>query len=348
VRASKSSAQVITEKILFGLVLSVCAACGSEPAPWSGFPLFPGLDAAVPADATTQVQPPVQSPVAGEQGVVSLASAAGSGGGASPSVGPTMVITAPAAGSGDATKPAIESVQPMSDAFRITQLYLRDPHMFVGISDVTDKPVLNVSINQILLPDKLTMDGDRDGFLDVSMILLLPRLEAANGGIVVATSGKCATSTPTRCNRDLEAQPEATWPIEVQTNGACLEPIAATTSAYQPAITLPTAPCFVTSVGKDLVFDLGGVALPVIGAKLSATYRAQPSPALVNGLLTGFVTNTAAKNAQLPDAAGAPTAGSSFGDFVKQDDHDQASSPSREDGFWIYLNFVAEPIEYTP
>jgi hypothetical protein len=74
----------------------------------------------------------------------------------------------------------------------------------------------------------------------------------------------------------------------------------------------------------------------------------QPSAALVNGLLEGYVTATAAMRATLPEEAGPLVAGSSLDDYVKQQDHDLSSSPNQEDGFWIYMNFVAERIEYTP
>jgi hypothetical protein len=103
----------------------------------------------------------------------------------------------------------------------------------------------------------------------------------------------------------------------------------------------------VTSTGENLGLNLGGVDVPVVAARVGATYRASPEPALVNGLIAGFVTNTTAMQTRLPDEAGPLAAGSSLSDFVKQQDHDRAASPTDEDGFWIYMNFVAKQIVYT-
>jgi hypothetical protein len=286
------------------------------------------------------------APAAPSGGAVAVAPAAGSGGvatDATPASAAADTSAAAAAGSGDAVSVTAPPAQGVSDAFRITELYLRDPHLFSGISDLTERPVLNVSINQILIPNKLTMDADHDGFLDVSILFLMPPSEAiAAGATLTIVDGACAASLPAQCTHEPASSLRATWQIESRTTGTCLEPSPGTTSAYQPAIAVPSAPCFVTSVGAELVFNLGGVDVPVVGARVSATYRALPEPALVNGLLAGFVTNTAARQARLPDELGA------LSDFVKQQDHDLAASPTGEDGFWIYLNFIAERIVYTP
>jgi hypothetical protein len=255
---------------------------------------------------------------------------------------------AAAAGSGAAVAVQAGPQRPVYDAFRITELELRDPHLFAGISDLTEQPLLNLSINQILIPNKLTMDADHDGFLDVSIIFLMPSDTLAATSMFMAVGGKCALNAPTRCVPDPNSSVRATWQIDMRSTGTCLEPLAGTTSAYRPAITLPSAPCFVSSIGEELVFDLGGVDVPVIGARVSATYRTQPAMALVDGLIAGFVTNAAAMRATLPAEAGPPAAGTSLSSYVKQQDHDLASSPTGEDGFWIYMNFVAERVEYTP
>lgn len=339
--------RVLMRRILFGLAVLSGPACGTEPAPWRGFPLFSAQDASTPS-AQTESQPPVPSVPSG--GAVASPPAAGSSSVATATTPPSAApdpATAAAAGSGDTvTAPPVQRV---SDAFRITELYLRDPHLFVGIRDLTELPVLNVSINQILIPNKLTMDADHDGFLDVSLILLLPPSDAmAAGSTLTIVDGECAASSPTQCRPALDSSLRATRQVESRTTGTCLEPLPGTTSAYQPAITVPTVPCFVTSIGEALVFNLGGVDVSVVGARASATYRAMPEPALVNGLIAGFVTNTAAMQARLPEEAGPAAAGSSVSDYVRQQDHDLASSPTGEDGFWIYMNFVAQRIVYTP
>jgi hypothetical protein len=49
------------------------------------------------------------------------------------------------------------------------------------------------------------------------------------------------------------------------------------------------------------VFNLGGVEVPIIAGQVSASYRPEPAPALVTGLVAGFVTTAAAMRAVLPD-----------------------------------------------
>jgi len=93
--------------------------------------------------------------------------------------------------------------------------------------------------------------------------------------------------------------------------------------------------------------DVGGIKIKVTAARVSATYQASP-PALVKGLLAGFVTRTAAMEATLPSAAGPTVAGDSLSTYIRQRDYDQSASPNGEDGFWMYMNFVAKPIDYEP
>jgi hypothetical protein len=93
--------------------------------------------------------------------------------------------------------------------------------------------------------------------------------------------------------------------------------------------------------------DLGGIKVQVTAARVSATYQGQPA-ALVKGLLAGFVTRAAAMQAILPADAGPMVAGDSLATYIRMRDYDQSSSPNGEDGFWMYLNFVAKPITYAP
>jgi hypothetical protein len=126
-----------------------------------------------------------------------------------------------------------------------------------------------------------------------------------------------------------------------------LEPIAGTTSNYQPGVTVPTGPCFVSTNGNDLTMDLGGIKIKVTAARVGASYQAQPQ-GLVKGLLAGFVTRAAAMEAVLPADAGPMVAGDTLATYIRQRDYDQSASPNGQDGFWMYLNFVAKPTAYTP
>jgi hypothetical protein len=333
------------------------AACGNEAAPWNGFPLFPVVDASVPLGAGTYepvvptiansddaLAPPSLSPRLAQSGSGGVAGSAIVNAGA-----PSMpVITA---GAVAATSTAGSAGPAPVTVFRVTELYLRDPHLFIGVSDITEMPVLGVSINRTLIPNKLTMDADHDGFLDLSMLLQLQPLDPlSTTATLTLTEGHCAAdpSGTKPCAPSTSAPLAAAWPITYSTTGTCLEPIAGSTSSYQPTIAVPQTPCFATSAGHDLVINLGGVAVQVSAARVSASQRLQPAPALVSGLISGFVSSTSAMRAILPADVGAPLAGSALSNYVRQQDYDLATSPTMENGFWLYLNFVAQRVDYAP
>jgi hypothetical protein len=241
---------------------------------------------------------------------------------------------------GGATGPAV--------AFRVTELTLRDPHFFLGTTDITDTPVLGTSVNGSLIPGGLTMDYDGDGFLDVSILLLLQPLDpAASGGHLSMIDGHCKLSDPTQCQSVMNPGLNASFPLDNHAQGSCLEPVAGTTtSSFTPAVSTPAGPCFVTTTPADLTINLGGISIGVTSATVAATYQGTPPNQLVSGLIAGFVTNAKAMQAVLPSYLGPGLAGSPLTDFLRAQDRDMAKSPNGEDGWWLYLNFVAKPVTY--
>jgi len=237
-------------------------------------------------------------------------------------------------------------------AFRITELQLRDPHVFAGTMDLTEEEVLGQSVNRTLIPAKLTKDANGDGSIDVSVVAILdpfdptaapevmPKLTFVNADCPL-NGGASAPCRPSKAGKGLET----TWMLEQRQSGNCLEPMQGTTSNYQPAITVPNGPCFQSTGGNDFMMDLGGIKVQVTAGRVSATYQ---QAGLVRGLLAGFVTRAAAMAATLPSDAGPGVAGDSLSTYIRMRDYDQMSSPNGQDGFWMYLNFVAKPIEYMP
>jgi hypothetical protein len=206
-----------------------------------------------------------------------------------------------------------------------------------------------MSVNRTLIPDQLRMDADKDGFLDASLVLTLTPFDAlamTASAQLSMSSAKCPTMLTAPCAPT--AGLAATWTVENRTTGSCLAPAPMTTSAYTPPVAAPSGPCFVTTHAADMTIDLGGIQIQVTAARVGATYQMQPRPALIQGLIAGFVTNAAAMAAVVPADAGPPVGGSSLSTFVRQRDRDQAASPNMQDGFWMYLNFVAEPVQYEP
>jgi hypothetical protein len=227
-------------------------------------------------------------------------------------------------------------------------MFLRDPHIFFGPVDFTDVPNLGISVNTWLIPSRISMDGDNDGFLDVSVLALL---EPSVAGGPIATlklvDANCTADSNQPCVASTHAGLTASWTVENRMTGKCLEPIPNSTSNAKPPITVPAAPCFLTSTDSNLVVNLGGMTIAFSAARVSATYRGDPPEQLVDGLISGFVTNAAAMRAVLPPDLG-PAAGTPISDYVVKGDHDLMTSPTGEDGFWMYLNFVATPITLAP
>jgi hypothetical protein len=195
----------------------------------------------------------------------------------------------------------------------------------------------------------LGKDADRDGFLDASLVLQLTAGDAlamTPGAQLTMSSANCPASLNGPCKP--EAGLSATWTVEHRASGDCLAPLPMTTSSYQPPVAAPAGPCFVTTTVNDLTMDLGGIKIQVIAARVAAAYQLQPRATLTQGLIAGFVTNAAAMAAIVPSSAGPPVGGSSLSTFVRQRDRDLGASPNMQDGFWLYMNFSAEPALYEP
>lgn len=71
-----------------------------------------------------------------------------------------------------------------STAFRLTDLDLRDPHIFVnflGCRDVTDTQLVGYSFNSDT-QTRIQTDGDSDGFLDLSHLIVFDPLDQSGAG----------------------------------------------------------------------------------------------------------------------------------------------------------------------
>lgn len=230
--------------------------------------------------------------------------------------------------------------------FRIVDLKLRDPSFFLAGIDVTDSPFLGQSVNGSLIPGGLTMDYDKDGFVDTSILI---GLEPWGSGVPADTlrmaDAHCRMNDRTRCQSDPNALLTASWSVEERSDGSCLEPIQDSTSSFEARGVVPNAPCLSTKEGRDVVINLGGIPLPMIAARAAASYEEKSSGRLVNGLLQGFVTVESAEATLLP--AYLPLlGGTAFSSYLSEDERDDSSSPNGQSGWWVYLNFVAEEVVY--
>jgi hypothetical protein len=160
----------------------------------------------------------------------------------------------------------------------------------------------------------------------------------------------CDGSTSVCAPVDPAAGPEFEAMLENQASGTCLSPEPGTTS-YTPLPNSPAAPCF-SSEGVDVGLDFGGFNIPFLGLQVGAQYSANPAQALTGGLLKGYLPETAAMNAIIPPDI-AVIGGDSLHDHLLNgsapggpacpgDDRDPLVDGTQ--GWWLYLNFTAEPV----
>ena len=242
-------------------------------------------------------------------------------------------------------------------AYRITDLDLRDPHVFVNIllcRDVTDVDFFGFSVNGDL-QTRIQTDGDMDGLLDLSSLIVFDDYNpAAPGGTLTLVDAYCtAPVAGTSCT------PSGILPFIVSyTNGAagtCLGTIVGTLwDPYTPEVTLSTAPCFVSEeFSGTLPLFAGGTPVQMEHIQIAATYGA---PNLVNGLIRGFLTeqvaNTTILPASLPLIGGMPFSVLLPGGDPPGAGNTNCASHSDKDfvngvpGWWFYYNFTAQPVPY--
>lgn len=227
---------------------------------------------------------------------------------------------------------------------RIDSLVLRDPHLFaqvIGCNDITG--VVNAQIDA-----GLTGDSDGDGFLDNSPVLLFRPLYTDGGrGLGQTGSARCtAPATGTSCQASdppaLTALPYSSLAI-----GTCLAPVPGTVRPYAPAVTTPAGPCFASD---PAVGGGAGLPLPLTAIRSAATRRDNPTPGLTDGLLYGFVTETAADALvlQLPGLGPRTLSSLLAGGAGACPGYSDMDVHEGQDGWWFYFNYSATVVPYAP
>ena len=241
------------------------------------------------------------------------------------------------------------------DVFRFSDLDLRDPHVFVDLSplclDFTDTPIpLTDTTFNGNVEELITTDGDMDGFLDLSALMLFRPLEVlGTAQRVDFQAGVCtAPLAGTSCDADPESPPTLLTYDGVDA-GICLDVVGGTTSGYSPAVTPVVAPCF-TTVAETLVLDLLGIPVTLQEAQIGGTFMGDPVDTLSPGLMRGFLSETDADNiiipADLPVIGGQPFSvllPGGTNNCAPGDDRDMLDGVS---GWWFYFEIVAEEVPY--
>lgn len=244
------------------------------------------------------------------------------------------------------------------EAYRMSDLDLRDPHVFVdldilgGCFDFTDQnlpldlaPSLNAQIEAAI-----TTDGDSNGTLDLSSLLLFrPFSETAVDLRLDLGGGACVAPFPAAtCDPDGGVPQTATY--DALAGGTCLEAEAGTTSGYVPAVSSTPAPCFV-SQPRSVLLSVGLLELPLRGYQLAGASLGDPPSGFAQGLLRGFLREVDADTIllppELPIVGGEPLSillRGGTGNCAPGDDRDLFEGDS---GWWFYFAWTADVVLYT-
>jgi hypothetical protein len=227
-------------------------------------------------------------------------------------------------------------------AFRISDLDLRDPHVYysaIGCTDAT--AILNQAIQKAI-----QTDSNADGKLDVSLLAVFRPLatSAASESWELRGADCVAPLASTSCT----AKTMATLPATATNlaSGTCLDALAGTTYApYTPAISAPSGPCFTSDLGT---LQLGLATLPITlrDATIAATYTGAPTTGLASGLIRGFLSEADATAIMLPSPINAPLSSLLPGGTGSCATHDDRDVDAGITGWYFYLNFTATEVPY--
>ncbi len=258
----------------------------------------------------------------------------------------SLLVTAPLSG---AAQPLIDFISvdgfERLQAMRIDSLALRDPHLYAGIAvfctDVTG--TLNTSIN-----DELNGDAHEDGILDNSPMLLFRPLRINDRpGLARVGAGQCsAPAAGTSCQAG--ALPLLPLPYQNQVVGTCLAPQTGTVRPYSPPVQPAVGPC-VSADADGLDLGLGDIATLLGDPRIAASRRDNPTPGLGNGLLSGFLTETAADAliVELPLVGQVPLSSLLPGGSGNCASHNDMDSHEGQPGWWFYFNFSASEVPWS-
>lgn len=235
----------------------------------------------------------------------------------------------------------------IATAFRIGDLDLRDPHVYVnvpifGCRDVTDTPFAGFSVNDVL-QTAIQTDEDGDGLLDLSQMQLFQPYATDGSGEIEITSGAClGPYQAPDCLRDPEA-PSVIAAYQTQSVGQCLTFTPGTARPYAPAITSPSAICF-ASTPQDMTLTLPFGTIQLRDAQFGATFAVDPN-SHENGLMRGFLSEADADAillpADFPLVGGQPLSSLLPGGTNNCAVHSDKDTHKGVTGWWFYFNYVA-------
>jgi len=237
-------------------------------------------------------------------------------------------------------------------AFRITDLQIRDPHLFKSILSVCTEVTGSVNSE---IHDRFALDSDQDGHKDADALIVFRNLNLSGpGDVYQLVSAKCDTLADPTCTLDT-VSPEINLAFSYVHNpqDTCLSPDPLLLHPYTPAVVSPIANCFGT-LPINIEVTFGGTTFTMYGAEMGATFVDNPPTSLVRGLMRAFLAETTATRVLLP--ADAPLVGGQ--PLASLFAGGPGSCPSWSDqdigpdgvtvGWWIFANFEATRVNLLP
>jgi hypothetical protein len=262
---------------------------------------------------------------------------------------PAWAQTAVGGGPGSASEVQRHDLPPT--AFRVSDLDLRDPHIFLLLFGLFCTDITETLNDQVAT--SISSDSDGDGYLDLSSLLILRPLDPSRpAGRLDFAAGACTDPAATTvCDLDAAGASERALYANLG-SGTCLAPYAGTTRPYTPAIAEPTAPCFV-STALSAALEVCEVTIPFRDAQVAAGYDGDPAQTLSSGLLRAFLSEADADQIALPGAcvgSEEPVVIASLlpggtGNCAAHDDRDLGLDGATV-GWWFYFNFAAGQVAY--
>lgn len=271
------------------------------------------------------------------------------------------------------------TVAPVLRAFRVTTLAIRDPHLFIdpfksgSCSDITNPPgLLGLSATQLIansiancIPHTTGQTYPCDYELSVVAVFdLLDERTGATGNLTLDVATCTNDGTATTCHLS-NAAGHTTY-LSRPSPETCMAPLPNTfgpnnTGLYSPTITSATGPCAASNTLSSLSFTFGtapAISIPLSDVQVAATYDGNPAATLSNGIMRGFVSEAAANNLIIeipggfipafPLAQLLPGGTDNCAPPGPGDDQDDRDTSGGQPGWYFYMNFSAQQVNFAP
>lgn len=212
-------------------------------------------------------------------------------------------------------------------AFRMTSLGVADP----GIYAIPFPPLPCADLSLLALNPVLTATtlGDRpdcgfcdaipedalDGLVDLGFVFTFSSFDQGDGASMDASfvvsdcnalePSPAASGGATPCAPTVTQTPlQADFSLTTQFSGTCLEPLAGTTDPTREIVSVEadSAPGCWVSDPTDFTVALGTIVqIPLTDTRIAAQWDADPAEGVVNGLISGFITEDAARAITIGD-----------------------------------------------